>query len=162
MLRLRYWREDARGTVVSAVVQLDAKYQSGLEGNHANPHLEDVRSHLRSTRRISRRQPAGGWLALSTTVASTNRIAQRSAVGLWASLGTGASGAVLALAYRPDGTVYAAVVQQHGRVANTNGIAQSGTAAPGRPWARAPQSAARSTASRSMPAARCMPPAIFR
>ena len=48
MLRLRYWREDARGTVVSAVVQLDAKYQSGLEGNHANPHLEDVAaSHLR-------------------------------------------------------------------------------------------------------------------
>jgi hypothetical protein len=126
MLRLRYWREDARGTVVSAVVQLDAKYQSGLEGNHANPHLEDVPlTFAQYAPYITAATCRGAGLALSTTVASTNRIAQRSAAGLWASLGTGASGAVLALAYGPDGTVYAGgSFNSMGGVANTNGIAK--------------------------------------
>ena len=126
MLRLRYWREDACGAVASAVAQLNLKYQSGLEGNHTNPHMEDVPlTFAQYAPYITAATCRGAGLVLSTSVANTNRIAQRSAGGRWASLGTGASGSVLALAYGPDGTLYAGgSFNSMGGVANTNGIAK--------------------------------------
>ena len=126
LLRLRYWREDDAGAVVSAVVQIDAKYQSGLDGNHTNPYMEDVAlGFVQYAPYITAATCRGAGLVLSTSVANTNRIAQRSAGGLWASLGTGASGAVLALAYGPDGTLYAGgLFNSMGGVANTNAIAK--------------------------------------
>lgn len=125
-LRLRYWREDARGVVASAIAQIDAKYQSGLEGDHTNPHMEDVPlTFVQYAPYITAAATRGAGLTLSTLAVNTNYIAQRSAAGAWGGLGTGGNGAVLALAYGPDGTLYAGgAFNSMGGVANTNGIAK--------------------------------------
>ena len=157
LLRLRYWREDDAGAVVSAVVQIDAKYQSGLDGNHTNPYMEDVA--LRFVQ-----------YAPYITAATCRRLAWycrhpwRTPTGsrsgrpdrLWASLGTGASGPVLALAYGPMGRCTPVACLTTWAELQTRTPLRNGTAARGQPWARARRSVAWCMRSSSTPAGSCM------
>lgn len=124
-LRLRYWREDDAGAVVSAVVQIDAKYQSGLEGNHTNPHMEDVPlSFVQYAPYVAAVATRGATLSAQTLLLNANGVLLRRPNGAWAALGTGASGgAVYAIAQGNDGAYYiGGAFTSFGGLANTRGI----------------------------------------
>ena len=95
---------------------LDAKYQSGWRATTPTRIWRMCRSHLRSTRRISRRQPAGGWPGTVDSVAAQtlSRSSRRPASGPTSA--PAPAGPSWRQPTGPTGPVYLGqVVQQHGR-----------------------------------------------
>lgn len=112
-LLLRYQNTDGCGNARGLPLELVCVYAGGLAGETTNRHQERVA--LRFTMYDPYLRAAGdsaASLSYQTTLTNANAIVQRSATGAWSTLSggltnSGLSVQVRALAYTPDGTLYA-------------------------------------------------------